>query len=439
MNKLILDNKTVLVLGWEFPPHMVGGLAVATYGIVEALREHIHVILILPHKNKQTPHLDNVTIYGLNEIEKYFPNRRVIELMRSMRQYISTSEEVHFYPNILAHNSKETFTRNSSQATHESTRTSYSLFDAFQSEEVYGWSLWKKLDAYVEVVSLLCEYIEFDIVHSHDWLTYRAGIQIKEKFDKPLFIHVHALETDRVGPHVNNEIFQLEKKAIETADVVMPVSEYTKKQLRRYYINYPDKIVPIHNAVEKEKVQRWKHRIPEKIVTFLGRITAQKGPEYLLETISKVVKKYPKVKFVVAGKGDMLAPLISSSAYSGLSRYIVFAGFLKRSEVNALLSTSDVYFMPSVSEPFGLTALEAAHYQVPCVITKQSGVAEVLTAALKADYWDTNLFAQHIIDLLKDEKLSEQIVGQSNDDLKKISWHNSANKIAIEYNKIIRN
>ena len=205
------------------------------------------------------------------------------------------------------------------------------------------------------------------MIHCHDWLTYRTGIELKNLFGKPLVIHVHALETDRVGPQAKNEIYELEKSAIIHADVVMPVSNFTKRQIVRYYVNYPDNIIPIHNAVSKEEVQRWKHKIPQKIVTFLGRITAQKGPEYLLDTVRKVVANYTEVRFVVAGSGDMLASLVNSTAYEGLSRYIIFAGFLKRDEVNALLSTSDVYFMPSISEPFGLTALEAAHFQVPCV------------------------------------------------------------------------
>ena len=194
------------------------------------------MILILPYKNEQTPQLENVTIYGLNEVEQYFPYEQVINLMRQKRHYLSSTHQVHYYPNVVAHNKTETF--NSSESLSISTTaTSYSLYDVFQSEEVYGWSLWKKLDAYVDIVSVLCEYLEFDLVHSHDWLTYKAGIHIKQRFNKPLVIHVHALETDRVGPQAKNEIFELEKKAIVEADVVMPVSEYTKGQIIRYYIN----------------------------------------------------------------------------------------------------------------------------------------------------------------------------------------------------------
>ena len=427
-----IRNNTALILGWEFPPRMVGGLAVATYGIVEALREHLHIILILPFKDENTPKLDNVTIYGLNEVDKYFPFDDVKSYLSRRRTYRSTQSELHYYPNaaLLSNTSLD-------WSETDVIRSSYSIYDAFQSDDVYGWSLWEKLDAYVELVTIIAKYLDFDVVHCHDWLTYRAGISLKENFDKPLAIHVHALEIDRVGEHVKNEIYELEKTAIERADVIMPVSEYTKRQIVRYYVNYPDNIVPIHNAVSKDEVKRWKHIIPQKIVTFLGRITAQKGPEFLLETIKKVVSEYTEVRFAIAGKGDMLASLINSSAYQGLSRYIIFAGFLNRSDVNALLSTSDVYFMPSVSEPFGLTALEAAHFQVPCVLTKQSGASEVLTSALTADFWDTDLFAKHIISLLKDEKLAKRIVDQSNKDLEKISWHNSSNKIAFEYSKLI--
>ena len=338
-----------------------------------------------------------------------------------------------YYPNV----SKQGIDSNIVEENFEYITHSYSFYEAFQSDEIYGWSLWEKLDAYVEVVSTIAKYLDFDVIHCHDWLTYRTGIELKNKFSKPLVIHVHALETDRVGPQAKNEIYELEKSAIIHADVVMPVSNFTKKQIVRYYVNYPDNIIPIHNAVSKEEVKRWKHKIPQKIVTFLGRITAQKGPQYLLDTVRKVVAKYTEVRFVVAGNGDMLASLINYSAYEGLSRYIIFAGFLNRDDVNTLLSTSDVYFMPSISEPFGLTALEAAHFQVPCVLTKQSGASEVLSAALTADYWDTDLFAEHIVHLLQNENICQQIIDQSNKDLQNISWAHSANKVVFEYAKVI--
>ena len=427
-----IQNKTVLILGWEYPPRMVGGLAVATYGLVEALRKHLNVILILPFKDEKTPELENVTVYGLNQIEDNFPFEE-IRILLSTRIKITTQSDLCYYPCI---SDKKSISDLMLESTEHITN-SYSFYEAFESDEIYGWSLWEKLDAYVEIVTAISKYLDFDVIHCHDWLTYRTGIELKNKFSKPLVIHVHALETDRVGPEARNEIYELEKSAIIHADVVMPVSNFTKKQIVRYYVNYPDNIVPIHNAVSKEEVKRWKHKIPQKIVTFIGRITAQKGPEYLLETVRKVVAKYTEVKFVVAGSGDLLASLINSAAYQELSRYIIFAGFLQRHEVNALLSTSDIYFMPSVSEPFGLTALEAAHFQVPCVLTKQSGASEVLTAALTADYWDTGLFASHIISLLQDEKKCQEIVDQSDKDLENISWGHSANKIAFEYAKVI--
>ncbi len=425
-----IQNKTVLILGWEYPPRMVGGLAVATYGLVEALRKHLNVILILPFKDDETPVLDNVTVYGLNEIEKDFPFDDVKILLASTIS-VKKMGKLSYYPSVSGADVIDILDDT------EYLTKSYSFYDAFQSDEVYGWSLWEKLDAYVEIVTLIGEHLQFDVIHCHDWLTYRTGIELKRKFIKPLVVHVHALETDRVGPSAKNEIYELEKSAIIHADVVMPVSHFTKKQIVKYYVNYPDNIVPIHNAVNKEKVKRWKHKIPQKIVTFLGRITAQKGPGFLLETIRKVVSEYTEVRFAIAGNGDMLASLINSAAYQELSRYIIFTGFIKRPEVNALLSTSDIYFMPSVSEPFGLTALEAAHFQVPCVLTKQSGAAEVLSAALTADYWDTDLFANHIITLLKDEQMCLDIVEQSNKDLQNISWGHSADKIVFEYAKVI--
>jgi len=222
------------------------------------------------------------------------------------------------------------------------------------------------------------------------------------------------------------------------ADVIMPVSHYTKSQIVAHYNIPANKITPIYNSIEPKIIEKWRHRIPQKIVTFLGRITVQKGPSYLFETVAKVTAKYKNVRFVIAGTGDQLASLVDASAYQQLSRYFIFTGFLKRNEVNALLATSDVYFMPSVSEPFGLTALEATRAKVPCVLTKQSGAAEVLPASLTADHWDTDLFAEHIINLLKDEKLRKKIAAVNYTAMNKITWYYSASKVVSEYLKIIK-
>ena len=420
--------KNALILGWEFPPRMVGGLAIATYGIVSSLSHFLSIHLIIPFKDESTPNIPNVTIYGLNQIEQDFDEPQIKELLQKSLHFQAT-DEVYPYPFFDAIDLDNARTN----ATHQTV----SYLDVFKSEEIYGWSLWSKMKIYEELVSVMAEFMDFDIVHCHDWVTFNAGKHIKGLYAKPLCLHVHALETDRVGIHVRNDIYEIERSAMDYADRVFPVSHYTKRQIMQHYGINADKIVPIHNAIDSKFIQRWKHKIPQRIVTFLGRITLQKGPEFLFQTAKKVIAKFPNVRFVIAGKGDQLMHLVNSSAGAELSRYFIFTGFISRSEVDALLAASDVYFMPSVSEPFGLTALEAARAGVPCVLTKQSGAAEVLPSALVADFWDTDLFAKHLLRLLKNESFRQEKIKQATQELQQRNWDNAAVRIANEYSLIL--
>jgi len=417
-------SKSVLILGWEFPPRMVGGLAIATYGIVAALSRYMSVHLIIPFKDETTPSLPNVTIYGLNQIEQEFDVPEIQQLLQK-NLYLLENQEVYSYPlydQIKLHNSTEgttTFTTAKEQT--------LSYLQVFKSAELYGWSLWSKMQVYEDLVGVLAKFIDFDVVHCHDWVTFNAGKKIKGLYNKPLCVHVHA----------RNDIYEIERSAMDYADRIFPVSNYTKEQITEHYNIDASKIVPIHNAIDAKLIRRWKHKIPQRIVTFLGRITLQKGPQFLFETAKKVIAKYPNIRFVIAGKGDQLMQLVNSAAQAELSRYFIFAGFINRSEVDALFAASDVYFMPSVSEPFGLTALEAARAGVPCVLTKQSGAAEVLPSALTADFWDTDLFAKHLLDLLKDESFRQEKITQASHELQQSNWDNAAVRIANEYSLIL--
>ena len=427
------DQKNVLVLGWEFPPRMVGGLAIATYGIVEALSQFVHVHLIIPFKDEQTPQIPNVQIYGLNQIELDFEVSEIEEITELLKKKVLFLKSPRVYPYPMFDSFDHTLTTQYSAELDDNNQEFKSYLDIFKSEEVYGWSLWEKMKIYNELVGVLAGHIDFDVVHCHDWVTFNAGKTVKGLYGKPLCLHVHALETDRVGTNARNEIYEIEHSAMQYADRVFPVSHYTKEQIIKHYGIASNKIIPIHNAIDQKLIQRWKHKIPQRIVTFLGRITLQKGPQFLFETAKKVVAKFPNVRFVIAGKGDQLMQLVNASAREHLSRYFIFAGFISREEVNALLAASDVYFMPSVSEPFGLTALEATRAKVPCVLTKQSGASEVLSSAFKADFWDTDLFAEHILNLLKNEPLRQQKIKEATEELHQNNWYNSAAKIATEY------
>ncbi len=431
-----LINKTALIVGWEYPPRMVGGLAIATYGIVKALSKHINVILILPYKDENTPNDPNITVYGLNNIERDFPIEEFEELRSEL---VSFTEQQYYsvYPLIDATTSIKNTEITSDFIAKQIKIDHLSLF---KSEEVYGSGLWERMKAFKQIIGLMSKYLTFDIIHCHDWITFETGCHLKHLTKKPLALHVHALETDRVGAAARNEnsIYNIEQNAMQQADVIFPVSHYTKKCIVEHYDIYEGKIVSVHNAIEKLRIERWRHKMPQKIVTFVGRVTSQKGPGYLLETIKKVVEDYKNVRFVVAGSGDLLEELMMSSAFSQLSRYIIFEGFIKQEKVHKLLAASDVYFMPSVSEPFGLTALEAATAGVSCVVTKQSGAVEVLKTALNADFWDTDKFASHIIHLLRNDEERAQLVKKQNEELKAISWDISADRIVEQYKQLIK-
>ncbi|MGX1931000.1 glycosyltransferase [Flagellimonas sp. 2504JD4-2] len=428
-------KKSVLVIGWEFPPRMVGGLAVATYGIVKALSNLIHVKLIIPYKDDETPKIKNVTVYGLNKIKDEIGSIEISQLMDKMFKH-EWSQQLSAYPlqNIQSSSSFAHLESNSN----EKIFLEHNYLSLFESEQVYGIGLREKMKAFKEIVAVMSKHISFDLIHCHDWVTFETGMLIKYLTNKPLAVHVHALETDRAGINTRNDIFHIEKNAMEMADVVFPVSEYTKQSIIKNYGITEDKIVPVHNAVDYVSTKRWRHLLPQKIVTFLGRITPQKGPIFLLETIQKVVNVHKDVIFIIAGSGDQLEEILMQSAYKRLSRYMIFTGFIKRDKVNALLSTSDIYFMPSVSEPFGLTALEAAKAGVACVISKQSGVSEVLPSSLKADFWDTDKFAAQIIDLLQDGEKRAHIASKQMQEAEKVNWMTSAERVAAAYDEILK-
>jgi glycogen(starch) synthase len=421
----------VLMLGWEFPPLFSGGLGIATFGIVKALSRKTKITLIVP-SSPAAATLDNVKIIGLNRItaeevdlEKIsfplsLPNTEVHQVEMAMSPYHHINDLLH---------------QNQYRTADQFNNRSHGLQiinSIFSESEIYGNIMYK-----VQLFSALAEQIalrsDFDVIHAHDWITYPAAVNIKKQTGKPLLLHVHALETDRAGHSVRNEIYELERNALNLADSVIAVSHYTRDQLLEHYHIDPTKIHVVHNGIDPVPAVRKQHALKDKLVVFLGRLTNQKGPQFLLETAEKVLTVYPRVKFVVAGMGDQFAHLLETSAYKKIGDKFIFAGFLTKARVNELLSMADVYFMPSVSEPFGLTALEAAQYGVPGVLSAQSGAAEVLKSSLKADFWDTNKFANYIFALLKYNALHHELGKNAFQELKELTWDHTAGKIFTLY------
>jgi glycosyltransferase involved in cell wall biosynthesis len=301
-------------------------------------------------------------------------------------------------------------------------------------------NLWDEISRFSYVTSLLASEKKFDIIHAHDWLTFPAGVIAKETSNKPLIVHVHATEFDRSGENINKDVYNVEKQGMQAADKVITVSNYTKNIVISRYGIHPSKVETIHNAVDNTSninSKRIIRPINEKIVSFLGRITFQKGPDYFIEAASKVLRKVKNARFVIAGSGDMRDRLVKEVAKLKISTKVNFAGFLRGDEVNKLLRMTDVYVMPSVSEPFGIAPLEAMQCDVPVIISKQSGVSEVLKYALKVDFWDTDCLADAIHSLLEYKVLSKMLRVNGRNEVNKLQWEDVGKKIANIYSSLI--
>lgn len=429
-----MNRIRVLKLGWEFPPLINGGLGVACLGLSSALAKHVDLRVIVPRAAPDAG-FDGFTLTGLN-------NMRVEDLqtVEGKYRYESFAQidrvPIHLDPYDTSETTVEKI-RMEPGGEIRFSQTTRNQLEQFKMGELYGADLGSKVVEFSKIAAKLAMQTEFDVVHAHDWMTYLAGVEVKKATGKPLVVHVHASQYDRAGADARGWIYDIEKYGMEQADRVIPVSTYTGQVCAGHYGIDPAKIRPVHNGADPVQVFSTKKKFPEKLVLFLGRLTAQKGPEFFLEIASRVLAVNQNVRFVMAGTGERLKPLIESGAFRGLGGYFHFTGFLNKEKVNELLSMTDVYCMPSVSEPFGLSALEAAQFGIPAVISKQSGVAEVLKGALKADYWDVELMAKHINDLLTDDVLRQQVVEQAAKDMVAATWDAAAEKVVAIYRELL--
>lgn len=426
-----MKRPKILMLGWEFPPIINGGLGVACLGLCKALSTYADLKVIIP-KSDPNFAVSNVELIGLNNLDieklkKTHTTKQYTEFAKSV-QTIEANIDPYDTDNI------------SFDILKGRTGIDFKIDDkvnVFQMGELYGDDVNNKVVEYAKYTARLAADMDFDIIHCHDWMTFLAGMEIKTLTGKPLVLHVHSLEFDRGGPESHGWVYQLERSAMDYADVVVPVSRYTGSIAESHYGIDPRKIFPVHNGADPVHVFHDIKDFPEKLVLFLGRVTGQKGPQYFLDIAAKVIEHVPQVRFVMAGTGDKLRGLIESGAYKHLGTKFHFTGFLNKEKVHKLLSIADVYCMPSVSEPFGLSALEAAQFGIPSVISKQSGVSEVLLGALKADFWDVDKMASHIISLLQNPTLREAVVRDAFNDLTNLTWERAAEKVDNIYQKLL--
>lgn len=416
--------KKVLMLGWEFPPFLNGGLGVACHAIAQKLKSHVDLSIILPKVEVNYP--SDVELIGLNTLEREELKEEVKIESYSFLDHVDT-----IHTQLTPYETVEEFVLEEKTVTVKKTITKKSLrtYDVLEDGELYGNNLTQKVIRFAQNAVEIALEKTFDVIYAHDWMTFLAGIEIQKRTQKPLVLHVHSLEFDRTKK-TEGWVFELEKDALKKADAVITVSDYTKEIAQEHYQIEASKITTIHNGIDFQIPTTINKRpFPEKLVVFLGRVTSQKGPLYFLEIADKVLKKYPKARFVMAGAGDEMKKVLEAGAYRELGDKFHLTGFLTREKVNYVLSLADVYCMPSVSEPFGLSALEAAQMKVPVVISKQSGVSEVLKSALTADYFDIETMVKHITSLLTNKLLTQQQTDKAYQEVQGLSWDVVGEKI----------
>jgi glycosyltransferase involved in cell wall biosynthesis len=425
----------VLMFGWEYPPHISGGLGTACYGLTKGLVSFndIDLTFVVPKafgdEDKQ-----GMKLFGASDVklpDKILLKQRILE-MRKFQEYgqqISAYITPEQYE-ILLLEQKERFK-------YKATDTPTGKLE-FTGK--YGINLFKEISRYGVVASEIARNEPHDVIHAHDWLTYPAGIEAKKASGKPLVVHIHATEYDRCGENHNKEVYEIERKGMVVANKVITVSDFTRNiVIDKYHIN-PSKVVTIHNAVEPANnsivENLWKLGTNDKIVTFLGRITRQKGPEYFVEAAYKVLQKMDNVRFVMAGNGDLMEDMIKQVARLKISDKFHFTGFLKGDDVYRMYSMSDLYIMPSVSEPFGISPLEAIQSNVPVIISKQSGVSEVIDNAIKVDFWDVDAMADAIYGVLNYDAIANLLKNRSKQEVNHLTWNKVATKVREIYYQV---
>jgi len=486
----------VLMFGWEFPPHISGGLGTASYGLTRGLStfNDLDILFVVPkaygdedqkavkvlgannidmrtrtyHFNKfwresleyTSTHVSKL-IQTPGEKEETFKNGykeiTYIEVNSSILPYLDAKEFDKLMRSKDIDPEKVSFDREGNMyildefGIKKRLKVNYSDISTvnekgnFEFTGTYGGNLYQEVSNYAEVARQIAESNEFDLIHAHDWLAYPAGVAAKEISGKPLVIHVHATEYDRSGESVNPQVYEIERMGMMAADRIITVSNLTRDIVINRYGIPADKVETVYNAVEPDvdqEAQMFKKTINRKIVTFLGRITFQKGPEFFVEAARKVLNKTDDVRFVMAGSGDMMHKMIKRVAELKMGTKFYFPGFMKGIDVDKMFAISDVFVMPSVSEPFGIVPLEAMRSSVPVIISHQSGVAEILKHAVKTDYWDTDAIADSIYSFIEQKGLTQMFRKHGKREVDELKWENSAahvRKVYYDTLEIVKN
>jgi len=440
----------VFMLGWEFPPFISGGLGTACYGLTKAMSSlGTDVMFVLPrpvsnpfstHVRLVSPRADSPlaapsTEFRLDEFEnvtfrtvnaQLSPYQRPREKKRAESPVIEKTRML-----------KATVVEPSAEASKPGESTQQAMASAAAARSPYAGDLFLEIQRYAALASEVARGQDFDVVHAHDWMTFPAGLAVAAMKGAPLVVHVHSTEFDRSGQNVNQRIYDIERRGMHGAMKIIAVSHLTRNICAHHYGVDPSKIEVVYNAIDMNgngfDEEKYSIHKDEKIVLFLGRITMQKGPEYFLAAAKKVLEVIDNVKFVMAGSGDMIRRIIEMAAAMGIGHKVLFTGFLRGADVDKVFKMADLYVMPSVSEPFGIAPLEAMSHDVPVLISKQSGVSEVLTHALKCDFWDINEMANKIIAVLRHPPLASTLRQHGAIDVRRRTWVDAAKQCLAVY------
>ena len=406
-----------LMLGWEFPPYISGGLGTACYGLTKAMgRLGMEVTFLLPR-------VGPVRTAGSAEmtLESGFPHVRLRAVPSSLVAYGR---------------------RGNPQSGQHATAGAAVLEESLGDPAPYGPNICEEVQRYALRVMKIAESEEFDVIHAHDWMTFPAGIAVAARSGKPLVVQVHSTEFDRSGEHVNQYVYDIERHGMHAAARVITVSNYTRNIVVNRYSVPPEKVEVVYNGIDfSDSCGTGSGPAPspggDKVVLFLGRITMQKGPEYFLYAAKKVLEKEKNVKFVMAGDGDRLYGAIDLAAWLGIGHKVFFTRFLRGADVDRVYQMADLYVMPSVSEPFGIAPLEALQHNVPVLISKSSGIAEAFHNALKVDFWDINEMANKIIAVLRHPPLQETLRTNGRKEALRFRWEDSAARVNEVYHRVL--
>ncbi|MCC8094100.1 MAG: glycosyltransferase [Tannerellaceae bacterium] len=415
-----------LMFGWEFPPHILGGLGTASFGLTRgmAMQPDMDITFVIPKPwgDEDQSFLKIIgacnTPIAWRDVHMDYVSSRLSKYM-DPQIYYTYRDHIYADFNYMHVND----------------------LGCIEFSGRYPDNLLEEINNYSIVAGVIGRAEQYDIIHAHDWLTYPAGIHAKNISGKPLVIHVHATDYDRSRGNVNPNVYAIEKNGMDYADHIITVSNLTRQTVIEKYHQDPSKVTTVHNAAEPLSPDILfipdKKGVKDKVITFLGRITMQKGPEYFVEAAAKVLAKSPNTRFVMAGSGDMMDQMIRLAAARNISDRFHFTGFMKGKQVYEVLKASDVYVMPSVSEPFGISPLEAMQCGVPSIISKQSGCAEILDYAVKVDYWDIEAMADAMYSIITYPAMHEFLKVEGKNEVDNIKWEYAGQKVRNIYDQVI--